>query len=366
MSRRQGVADCEAAASHFSLGQNEVCLVGCLRSRTNADMHTSLTTDLWQHIASFFLDTHKLRTVCNVAQDLCSIQSTCKSSRACAADYWPSVVLLCQIPNRRIVREINFLPQLKYHLACQDIFVDHAVLARAVKLPSDLLIIYLQVQTDKSITVTPWRAESTFQLTATDLQNQLQPVNKVQMRQEQIKTKAGQSCSKTVAWVPIYSKQACAALQVYCELAVIRYTVVAVQAVIALAIRIWGSLAGLKYQAAVSKEARRKRKGAEEATAKQAQEARLSRVSATCARKEELSTLLSAHGLQLCSDSRLCSAYINNGVGDPKQITQTMLEMDWLFKNTDYSEQMRKVSHSTPEKSCYLLLFDLSPPNGCM
>ena len=260
-------------------------------------MHTSLPTDLWEHIASFCLDTHKLRTVCNVAQDLCAIQSICRSSSVCAADYWPSFVLLCQKPNRRIVREINSLPQLKYHLACQDIFVDHAVLAKAVKLPSDLLIVYLQVQTDKSITVTPWSAESTFQLTAIDLQNQLQPVNKVQMRQEHIKTKAGQSCSKTLAWVPIYSKQACVALQVYCELAVIRHTVIALQAVIALATHVWGSLAGLKHQAAVSKEARRKRKRAEEAIAKQALEARLSQVSATYARKQELLTLLSARGL---------------------------------------------------------------------
>ena len=67
----------------------------------------------------------------------------------------------------------------------------------------------------------------------------------------------------------------------------------------------------------------------------------------TARRKESLEACLAKNGLQLRADSRLCSAYIATGQGEPAQIANVMLEMAWLFKHTNYAEVLQKVCRQT-------------------
>ena len=61
-------------------------------------------------------------------------------------------------------------------------------------------------------------------------------------------------------------------------------------------------------------------------------------------RREELEAALQVHGLQLRKDSRLCNAFIEEtkGCKTLEETIQTMREMDWLHKHTDYAERMRE------------------------
>ncbi|KAI8144179.1 hypothetical protein BJV82DRAFT_578222 [Fennellomyces sp. T-0311] len=56
----------------------------------------------------------------------------------------------------------------------------------------------------------------------------------------------------------------------------------------------------------------------------------------TAERRREIVRGLGEYGLQLRSDSRLCAAYIQDGVGDIDDIVTVMREMDWYFRETDY------------------------------
>ncbi len=67
----------------------------------------------------------------------------------------------------------------------------------------------------------------------------------------------------------------------------------------------------------------------------------------TAKRKEILEACLAKNGLQLRADSRLCSAYIATGQGEPAHIANVMLEMAWLFKHTHYAEVLQKVCRQT-------------------
>lgn len=60
-------------------------------------------------------------------------------------------------------------------------------------------------------------------------------------------------------------------------------------------------------------------------------------------RKNILIDKLAAHGLQLRDDSVLCNSYIDRGRGDLNKIVKTMKEMDWYYKNTDYSSNVSAV-----------------------
>jgi hypothetical protein len=55
-------------------------------------------------------------------------------------------------------------------------------------------------------------------------------------------------------------------------------------------------------------------------------------------RRSLLITKLGSHGLSLRSDSRLCNGFIEHGLGNPDRIVETMAEMNWFFKFTDYSD----------------------------
>ena len=67
----------------------------------------------------------------------------------------------------------------------------------------------------------------------------------------------------------------------------------------------------------------------------------------TAKRKEILEACLAKNGLQLRADSRLCSAYIATGQGEPAHIATVMLEMAWLFENTNYAEMLQQVGRQT-------------------
>lgn len=54
-------------------------------------------------------------------------------------------------------------------------------------------------------------------------------------------------------------------------------------------------------------------------------------------RREELTARLNARGLQLRSDSVLCTGYIATGSGNIDQIVTIMVEMDWYFRVTTYA-----------------------------
>lgn len=54
-------------------------------------------------------------------------------------------------------------------------------------------------------------------------------------------------------------------------------------------------------------------------------------------RKLMLISMLKKHNLQLRNDSLLCYNYIQNNIGDPEEIVKIMVEMDFYFKHTDYS-----------------------------
>ena len=60
-------------------------------------------------------------------------------------------------------------------------------------------------------------------------------------------------------------------------------------------------------------------------------------------RREELQAALQVHGLSLRSDSRLCKAFVEETKRHKTlaETVQTMREMDWLHKNTNYAQQMR-------------------------
>jgi hypothetical protein len=54
------------------------------------------------------------------------------------------------------------------------------------------------------------------------------------------------------------------------------------------------------------------------------------------ARRAVLVAALAAHGCTLRADSRLCAAYIDQGVGDPQHIAVVMEEMRFYFAHTNY------------------------------
>jgi hypothetical protein len=66
------------------------------------------------------------------------------------------------------------------------------------------------------------------------------------------------------------------------------------------------------------------------------------------ARRQELTRKLAAAGLTLRSDSRLCQQYISSATGDADSIVDTMKEMDWFFRCTNYATS-RKFYYSNAD-----------------
>ncbi|CAO3669050.1 unnamed protein product [Umbelopsis ramanniana] len=65
------------------------------------------------------------------------------------------------------------------------------------------------------------------------------------------------------------------------------------------------------------------------------------------ARRQELTRKLAAAGLTLRSDSRLCQKYISSATGDADSIVDTMKEMDWFFRCTNYETSRKTFYYSS-------------------
>lgn len=59
-------------------------------------------------------------------------------------------------------------------------------------------------------------------------------------------------------------------------------------------------------------------------------------------RGNKLKQKLDEYGLTLRTDSKLCSQYINHGIGNIEEIVKTMKGMEFLYNNTNYHELMGK------------------------
>jgi hypothetical protein len=65
---------------------------------------------------------------------------------------------------------------------------------------------------------------------------------------------------------------------------------------------------------------------------------------------------LKAAGLSLREDSRLCNAYMYDGRGVLEEVVETMKEMDWLYKHTNYAERLRD--------ACDQIVFNIHDTHG--
>jgi hypothetical protein len=68
----------------------------------------------------------------------------------------------------------------------------------------------------------------------------------------------------------------------------------------------------------------------------------LMRLKTKSLRKRNLQKRLKLNGLMLRSDSVLCKNYINLKTDDISLVINTMIEMDWLFKNTNYGNIVKQ------------------------
>jgi hypothetical protein len=59
-------------------------------------------------------------------------------------------------------------------------------------------------------------------------------------------------------------------------------------------------------------------------------------------RENKLKQKLDEYGLTLRTDSKLCSQYINHGIGNIEDVVKTMKGMEFLYNNTKYHELMGK------------------------
>ena len=126
----------------------------------------SLSPDLWTTVASFCVDTHELRTVCNVAQDLCSLQSVCKSSSRCATSLWRSLRNLCYHSSCAVKPSEASLSE---HFWKQQVVLTNTELSTALSMQPDLAGAFVQVQTEKSKTVSESEATQKYHLDQYDL-----------------------------------------------------------------------------------------------------------------------------------------------------------------------------------------------------
>lgn len=126
----------------------------------------SLSPDLWKIVASFCVDTHELRTVCNVAQDLCSLQSVCKSSSQCATSLWRSLRNLCYHSSCAVKPSVA---SLREHFEKQQVVLTNTELSTALSMQPDLLVAFVQVQTEKNKTVSESEAIQKYHLDQCDL-----------------------------------------------------------------------------------------------------------------------------------------------------------------------------------------------------
>ncbi|KAL0220447.1 hypothetical protein RCL1_000301 [Eukaryota sp. TZLM3-RCL] len=70
-------------------------------------------------------------------------------------------------------------------------------------------------------------------------------------------------------------------------------------------------------------------------------------------RRETLVNELGKHGLRLRSDSRLCDAFIHQGIGDPVKIAEIMSEMNFYHTQTSYSSYYQRHKYREKRRDGY-------------
>lgn len=129
----------------------------------------SVDPEVWKIMAEKCCQTHQLRTVRNVARDLATLQSLCKSLTTCASAAWPEAARLCQdgwLDYKN--SEAPTLTQLKQSLPANSVVADE-VLQQVIKLHPAQLQLFHQIQRDNAVTVFSKVAKATYHLTDSDL-----------------------------------------------------------------------------------------------------------------------------------------------------------------------------------------------------
>ena len=141
---------------------------GC-SARYTAMTQMHLSADVWKLIGGFCLDQHELRTVCDVAEDLGSLQIVCKTSAHCADGHWSTVAKSCPQQHARFARSQCDRSRIWYHLDKQHVKIAESKLAQAVVLPPDLLTVFLHSHINRARYIQHQQAITTFHLTPHDL-----------------------------------------------------------------------------------------------------------------------------------------------------------------------------------------------------
>lgn len=129
----------------------------------------SVDQDIWKIVAEKCCHTHQLRTVRNVARDLATLQSLCKSLTTCASSAWPEAAKLCQegwLDYDKL--EAPTGKQLK--LPAKSMVADE-VLQQVITFHPAQLQVFHQIQRDKAATVFAKSAKATYHLTDGDLKH---------------------------------------------------------------------------------------------------------------------------------------------------------------------------------------------------
>ena len=119
-------------------------------------------------IASFCIEQHELRTVFSVCRDLAALQSVCRASKHCASALWSAVADLCdtyRLSDWTSCRR----SALEFHANIEGWQLTKTQFAKAMLLPPNLVIVYLQVQTDARVRVEYSVAVHQYFLTVLDL-----------------------------------------------------------------------------------------------------------------------------------------------------------------------------------------------------
>ena len=127
-----------------------------------------LNPENWTAIAKSCVHLHELRSVCNVARDLSSLQSVCKSSQSCAVDVWPDVAACCSH-----VESVNAVAgctveQLRKRLPSHQHLQE--TLDKALQLPPAKLAIFIQIQCEKEYFLQGTQASEQYGLSSKELQ----------------------------------------------------------------------------------------------------------------------------------------------------------------------------------------------------
>ena len=112
---------------------------------------------------------HELRSVCNIARDLSSLQSVCKSSQSCAAAVWPAVVECCShIESVKAVAGCT-IEELRKRLPSDQ--YPQETLDKALQLPPEKLAIFIQMQCEQDYFYYGTQAAERFRLSSKDLKS---------------------------------------------------------------------------------------------------------------------------------------------------------------------------------------------------